>query len=412
MASLSFGVLRKRNFNLLLFTRTCVMTALQAQAVIVGWQVYSLTHSPFLLGMTGLAEALPAIVCSLFSGHIVDTQPPRRIYMTALAVLFFNTAVLLGIAGGYTGAAQNTVLLALFAGTAISGFARSFIMPAYFSLIPLVVRRDEYSAAAAWQGTMQQVALVCGPALGGLIYGGYGAHGAWMFPVLMMAMATALGYGIHVRHEPKKHEGSRPSAVTSILEGWRFLFTNKALLSLMALDMLAVLFGGAIAILPAFADQVLQIGAEGLGVLRAAPALGAVVTALYFALRPMKIITARRMLVVVGGFGVAMIGFGLSTHFASALVFLILSGAFDSVSVIIRGTMMQVLTPEDMKGRVSAVNAMFIISSNELGAFESGMAAALLGLVPSIVAGGAVTLLVVGATALLSPGFRRLRMDV
>jgi hypothetical protein len=275
----------------------------------------------------------------------------------------------------------------------------------------MLVSRDQYSAAAAWQCATMQTSLVAGPALGGLIYGGYGAHGAWLFPVVCMSAAFALCTRISVKREAQKEDAPRPSAAKSIVEGWVFLLKNRALLSLMGLDMLAVLFGGAIAILPAFAHEVLHLGPEGLGVLRSAPAMGAILTALFFALRPMKIITARRMLIVVAGFGVSMIGFGLSTSFAPALLFLILSGAFDSVSVVIRGTLMQVLTPDHMKGRVSAVNAMFIISSNELGAFESGLAAAALGLVPSILLGGVGTLVVVTLVAILSPKFRALKVE-
>lgn len=203
----------------------------------------------------------------------------------------------------------------------------------------------------------------------------------------------------------------RPSAYKSIREGWVFLIKNRTLLSIMSLDMLAVLFGGAMAILPAFADQVLHTGAEGLGLLRAAPAMGAVLTALYFSFVPMKRITAMRLFIVVAGFGVCIIGFGLSTNIWLAILFLAFSGAFDSVSMVIRGTLMQLLTPDNMRGRVSSVNSMFIISSNEIGAFYSGAMAALLGLVPSIIAGGIGTLAVVSITAYLSKDFRKVSID-
>jgi hypothetical protein len=226
----------------------------------------------------------------------------------------------------------------------------------------------------------------------------------------MILTATMLVFFLRVENERKK-EAHRPPAMKNIREGWVFLLQNRSLLALMGLDMLAVLFGGAVAMLPAFADQILHIGAEGLGVLRAAPALGAVMTGLFFALRPLQVITAKRLLFVVAGFGISMVGFGLSPHFIPALLFLALSGAFDSVSMIIRGTLMQLLTPDHMRGRVSAVNSMFIISSNELGAFESGVAASLFGLAPSIVIGGMGTLVVVTAIAALSPKFRALRVD-
>ena len=225
-----------------------------------------------------------------------------------------------------------------------------------------------------------------------------------------MAIATVMIFRMNVEFTPQLKE-HRQSAAKSIKEGWVFLLHNRSLLSIMALDMLAVLFGGAIALLPAFADQVLHVGSEGLGILRAAPAAGAVLTALFFALKPMKRITALRLFIAVMGFGVCMIGFGLSTNIEFALLFLALSGAFDSVSMVIRGTLMQLLTPDHMRGRVSAVNSMFIISSNEIGAFESGVAASVFGLVPSIVIGGVETILVVGMTAYLSPKFRKLSVE-
>lgn len=406
----SFGVLKSPGFRLLLFTRIFALTALQAQAVIVGWQVYEITKSPFMLGLTGLAEAIPAISCALFAGHVVDTSHPRKIYQLCIAALAINTIVMMIFAGGYTGLGDHAILIALFGGIIVSGFARSFIMPAAFSLLPMVVERKDFSAASSWQTAGHQSAFIVGPAIGGIIYGGYGAHGAWLFPVFMIVIATFLALSMKISSERKK-EDKRPPALKSILEGWAFLIKNNALLSIMALDMLAVLFGGAIAILPAFADQVLHIGAEGLGALRAAPAVGAIVTALWFAVKPMKRITAVRMLVVVAGFGFSMIGFGLSTSFTMALICLAASGAFDSVSMVIRSVLTQILTPENMKGRVAAVNSMFIISSNEIGAFVSGSGAALLGLVPSIVIGGVGTLGVVGATAILSPKFRKMAVE-
>jgi MFS family permease len=407
---LSFDILRNSNFRLLLVTRMLGMTALQAQAVIVGWQVYSITKSPFMLGLTGLAEALPALACALFAGHIVDTRHPRHVYLACFIAMAVNTVLLLIFAGDYFGHGETVTLWALYIGVAISGLARGFLMPASFAITGMIVPRNQYSAAAAWLSTAMQVAMIGGPALGGIIYGGYGAHTAWWMPVILMIMATFMAFSIQIKDERKKEE-IRPPAMQSIREGWEFLLENRALLSIMSLDMLAVLFGGAVALLPAFADQVLHVGAEGLGLLRAAPALGAVLTGLYFALRPMKKITAVRMLIVVGGFGICMIGFGASTAFWLSVFFLSLSGAFDSVSMVIRGTLMQLLTPDHMRGRVSSVNSMFIISSNELGAFESGVAAALIGLKWSVVLGGMATLAVAGAVAGLSPKFRKLSVE-
>ncbi len=410
MKSLSFELLKLRNFRFLLLTRMFAVAALQAQAVIVGWQIYEITGSVWLLGLTGLVEAVPAVLCALFAGHVVDVSHPKKIYAACLAALCLNTLLLVFFAGGYAGLADQAVVLVIFSGIFISGLARSFIMPSAFALLPMIVRRENISEASSWQTMCFQIAAIGAPAVAGLVYGGYGVQVAWMFPCLMMVLATLMVLAMRVHKDPIAKD-KRPKAWRNIKEGWVFLLHNRALLSIMSLDMLAVLFGGAVAILPAFADSVLQTGPEGLGLLRAAPAVGAVFTALYFALRPMRQITAVRLLIVVGGFGLSIIGFGLSTSLWMALLFLALSGAFDSVSMVIRSTLTQLLTPEHMRGRVSSVNSMFIISSNELGAFVSGSSAAIFGLVPSIIIGGTGTLVVVGAVAVVSKGFRKLRIE-
>jgi MFS family permease len=402
---LSLSVLGIRDFRLLLFTRMFVMMALQSQAVIVGWQVYSLTKDPFLLGLTGLTEALPAIAGAIFAGHIVDIGQPRLIYRLCIATLALNTFSLLAVAGHMPFLPQNTLVAFIFCGVFISGLARSFIMPSGFSLLSRIVRRPDIPAATAWLSTGSQVAAIGGPAIAGLVYGGYGPGGAWMLPAFLIGMALVMISFLRVTHV--RDAEKREPVLQSIRAGWSFILKTPVLLSVMALDMFAVLFGGAVAMLPAYADQILHVGSEGLGALRAAPALGAVVTALALALRPMKKITALRLLWVIVGFGVCMIGFGLSTIFWLSMLFLIVSGAFDSVSMLIRSTLMQLLTPDNMRGRISAINSMFIISSNEIGAFESGTAARLLGLVPSVVLGGIATLVIVGLTAFISPQLRK-----
>lgn len=410
MQNFSPSLLKIRDFRLLVLTRMCAVTAMQAQAVIVGWQVYSLTHDTWMLGLTGLTEAIPAILCAFYAGHIVDVSAPQRVYRLCLTVLACNSFLLLLLAGGYISLSKEALLIAIYAGIFVSGLARSFIMPCAFALLPRIINRENISSASSWQTAAFQIAAIGGPALAGILYGLFDARGAWLFPVIMLVLSVIMVAQLQVRVEPKA-KSDRPPVLQSILEGWRFLLQSRTLLSIMSLDMLAVLFGGAIAILPAFADQVLHIGSEGLGLLRAAPAMGAILTALYFAIKPMKRITAVRLLIVVAGFGVCMMGFGLSTTIFSATLFLILSGSFDSVSMVIRGTLMQLLTPEHMRGRVSAVNSMFIISSNEIGAFESGAAASLLGLVPSIIIGGAGTIAIVAAVAALSPQFRKLSVE-
>lgn len=410
MSKLSTSVLKLRNFRLLLLGRICGVMSMQAQAVIVGWQIYSITGSTFMLGLTGLVEAVPAIICALYAGHIVDTCHPKKVFAACISVLAINTFILSLFGSGLIHVDNQTLVAIIFTGIFISGLARSFTMPATFALLPMIVDRKDYSSATSWQATCFQSAAIGGPTIAGVIYGFYGARGAWLFPLIMIAACLIVVVMLSVSYtkEPKE---KRPSAAKNIKEGWVFLLQNRSLLSIMSLDMLAVLFGGAIAILPAFADQILHSGPEALGILRASPAIGAISTALFFSFRPMKKVTGTRMLLVVCGFGFSMIGFGLSSSFWMAFLFLALSGAFDSVSVIIRGILMQILTPEKMRGRVASVNSMFIISSNEIGAFESGVAASFFGLVPSILIGGVGTIIVVGLTAALNPKFRTLNVD-
>ncbi len=392
----------------MLLTRVFATMALQAQALIVGWQIYSLTKSPFILGLTGLAEAVPAICCAFFSGHIVDISRPYRVFLLCLAALTVNMLVLFLLAGGIVPAPGGHLVICIFAGVFFSGLARSFIMPASFSLLPQIVTRPQIPGAMAWLSSGFQLGIISGPAIAGLMYGGYGARITWLFPVSLMLASFLMLVGIGTTARSYRNAQKREPAMQSIRAGWGFIIHNKTLLSVMALDMFAVLFGGATAMLPAYADRVLHIGSEGLGLLRSAPAIGAIVTALIMAVWPLKHIRAAMLLWVVAGFGACMVGFGLSTSFLVSLLFLACSGAFDSVSMVIRSTLMQLLTPDAMRGRVSAVNSMFIISSNEIGAFESGTAANLLGLVPSVVFGGIITLAVVATTALISPAMRKL----
>lgn len=405
MSNFSFDVLRIRDFRLLLTTRIFGIMALQCQAVIVGWQIYSITKDPFMLGLTGLVEAVPALTCALFAGYIVDTNKPPIVYRLCYLVLAINTLILFLFAGNYIPLDNSHLLLLIYSCIFISGLVRSFAIPAAFSLLPKIVPRDLIPAASAWQSSGFQIAAIGGPAIAGLIYALSGPHGAWILPTTLMSLAFILSTLINTKNHIYKREIREP-AMVSIKAGWRFIFQNPVLLSVMTLDMFAVLFGGAVAMLPAYADKVLHVGAEGLGALRAAPAIGAVTMAILLATRPMKILSAKRLMLAVAGFGISIIAFGLSKLFWLSMIFLVLSGAFDSISMVIRSTLMQLLTPEDMRGRVSSVNSMFVISSNEIGSFESGTAAKLLGLVPSVVMGGCATLLVVTVMAFSSPRFR------
>lgn len=404
------AVLRLPNFRLLAATRLCAVLALQAQAVIVGWQLFTLTRDPFMLGLIGLTEAVPALCAALFAGHFVDTRNPYLIYVGALLLLFLNTLALLFTAGGIWDVAHHILIPFIFAGVFMSGLARSCVMPASFKLLSRTVARHEIPQASATLSSAFQIGAVTGPAVAGLVYGAFGVTAAWMMPVTLMTLSCIAALRINVPHSAPEGQ-AREKIIASIKAGWTFILGNRVLLSVMALDMFAVLFGGAVAMLPAFADMILHTGSEGLGILRAAPAIGSGAMALFLALRPMHEITGRRLLLCVAGFGVCMLGFGFSSVFWLSCVFLALSGAFDSVSMVIRGTLMQWLTPDAMRGRVSSVNSMFIISSNEIGAFESGLTARLMGLAPSVVFGGAMSIMISGLMGWFQPELRRLRVQ-
>lgn len=407
---MKFSVLKLRDFRVLLISRMMFMTAWVAQDWIISWQVYSITKSAFILGLTGLAEAVPAIICALFAGHIVDISRPYIIMLGCVGTLVLDGLVLTLVGGSYV-YLPGGIVVWLFIGIFISGMARSFMMPASFSLLSQVVARADMPAASAFMTSGFQIASISGRVLAGLFYGGFGVRIAWLMPVSLMVVALFL-YITGISEKPRKWRSGekREPAVKSIKAGWSFIFSNRVLLSIMALDMFAVLFGGAVSMIPAFGDQVLHVGAREVGLLSAAPAVGAVIVALTLAVRPLKIIRGSLLLKVVVGFGICMIGFGLSKNMAMAMFFLAVSGAFDSVSMVVRQTLMQWLTPDTMRGRVSAVNSMFIVSSNEIGSFESGTAAKLLGLVPSIILGGVGTLGVVLITAFAAPKLRKLEV--
>ncbi len=406
---LSYDILRIRDFRRMIYTRFFTTLALQAQAVVVGWQIYSITQDTFMLGLTGLAEAVPALICALFAGHIVDISRPHRVYHLAILVLALNTLMLLLVGGGHLPLSEHAVIAMLFAGVFFSGLARAFTMPAAATLIPMLVPRPQWSQANAWVSSVFQIGAVAGPAIAGIIYGGYGAKIAWIMPFACFVIAAAFSVTLNPKYTERVRRAE--SAAQSILSGWRFILKSPVILSVMALDMFAVLFGGAVAMLPAYADEVLHVGAEGLGALRAAPAVGSVIIGLWLSVRPMRHLSGTRLLWVFAGFGISMVGFGLSQHFWLSMVCLAASGIFDGINMVIRGTIVQLLTPTDMMGRVSSIKSMFVISSNEIGAFESGTAASLMGLVPSVVAGGVATLVVVAAIAILSPSLRKTIID-
>jgi MFS family permease len=396
-----------KDFRILLITRGLLTMTLQIQAVIVGWQIYQLKKSALLLGLIGLTEAIPAISMAFFAGHLVDIHKPTKVYRLSLLAILLNTFFIFISVAPLFNLSENLVLSILFVGIFISGAARAFASPSIFSLVSQIVPRNSLSSAAAFNSSVHTFAAIVGPALGGLIYGFAGAVWAFAVPCFLSLLALYMSttFSEELRNRPVISE--REPLIKSIKAGMSFILNHKVLLSTMVLDMFSVLFGGVVAILPIFADKVFNVGAEGLGFLRAAPAIGSVLVTIVLALRPMRSISGSKLSQVILGFGICTILFALTPNYFLALFFLCLTGVFDGISMVIRGTFMQLLTPDNMRGRVSSLSSIFITSSNEIGAFESGLAASLLGLMPSVLFGGSMTLVVVALVAWIVPDLNK-----
>lgn len=403
----SWALLRNRGFTGLLTYRLLAMLSYQIVAVTVGWHIYELTRDALALGLIGLAEVVPYIAFALFAGYAVDHLPRRKVGMFACLGLCATTLVLAGVASGAIpaelwGFGTLTIYLAI----AFNGVVRAFLTPVYMSLFARVLKREEYARGAGVGSVVMQSGLVLGPALGGILVAASGKTTAYLVAALFAAMASIAIVTLRVVEPPLP--STRGPVFQSIGEGLRFVYNHQIVLGAQALDMFSVLFGGAIALLPAFITEILDAGPEALGILRAAPAAGAVLMGIWLARHPPQKHAGRLLLLAVAGFGICIIGFALSRYFWLSAAMLMMSGVFDSVSVVVRSTILQLATPDHMRGRVASINGIFIGSSNELGAFESGVAARLLGLVPSVVFGGCMTLGVVAATAKLAPKLRRL----
>jgi MFS family permease len=404
-----YAVLKIRDFQLFISARLFLTLATQMQGVIVGWQIYQHTKDALSLGLIGLAEAIPFLLVSLYAGHVADRVSRKKIILLSVSMYLLASIVLL------TFTFDESLILKIFGTTPIymtiglTGLARGFAMPSFSAIMPQLVPREYYANSSAWNSTTWQTGAVSGPAIGGLVYGLVGitqAYACVAFLVVLSIASISL-----ITPKPLVQHAKRESLKASLGEGIRFVFNHEIIFSALSLDLLAVLFGGAVALLPIFAAEVLGAGPAGLGFLRAAPSVGAVMVALILAHQaPMKN-AGRNLLLCVAGFGICMIGFALSTNFYLSLILLAASGAVDNVSVVIRSTILQLFTPDEKRGRVSAVNGIFIGSSNEIGAFESGVAARLLGLVPSVIFGGAMTILVVTITAIKAKQLRRLNLN-
>ena len=391
------GALRNPSLRRYALARLCTTVAIQSYSVVVGWQLFAWTRDPLLLGMLGLAQFGPMALLSPFAGSLVDRRSRRD--MALLSIL--GSALALSVLLVVTARGQRSVLAVLLVATAF-GAVRAFAGPAFSAFVPELVPALELPRALAMVSSVFQFASVAGPALGGFLFARYGATLTYGIGVLLLLAAMLLVATLPRRPAPPsgKHAGM-------VWAGLHFVRNKPVLLGAMSLDLFAVLLGGAVALLPAVAQDVLHVGPQAFGWLRSAPALGAVLTGVLLSRFPIQRHVGRFMLGAVAVFGVATLGFGLSRELWLSLLLLVVSGASDMVSVVLRHSLIQLETPDDMRGRVSAVSQLFIGASNELGELESGVTAAWLGVTGAILLGGAGTLLVVALWALWFPALRR-----
>jgi len=406
-----YAALRFREFNIFLLLRFVLVFAWSMQFIVIEWQVYTLTKDPLSLGIIGLMEIIPALSMALFAGHIVDQREKRNLFLCCIGLfslislgLFFLSEASIMASWG-----QKSILYSIYGFVFFGGLLRAFFGPTIFSLVSLIVPKKVYPNAATWNSSTWQMASVLGPAVAGLTINWLGVH--WSLCIVFVLVVISFLLGLLISKKPVLNPKIGEPIIQSLKEGVRFVFKTKAILGALSLDMIAVLFGGAVALLPVFAQDILKVGPEGFGVLRAAPAVGAFLTMLTTAYIPISRRAGMKLLVAVFGFGISIIVFGLSSVFWISVVALFFSGITDGVSMVIRQTILQLKTPDHMRGRVSSVNSMFVGSSNELGAFESGLTAKLMGTVTAVVFGGTMTLITALTTGLVSPSFRNLDLE-
>lgn len=406
-----YAALRVRDFTIYLSARFFLSLGVQIQSVIVGIQIYKITHDPYQIGMIGLTEAVPFILISLFAGNIADTVRRKRILLSATLFLLVASWCLFVVTMNPE-IIHDAGTLPIFGIIFCTGIARGFLGPVFPAYMSQLVPRTMYANAATWQSNVWHTTAVLGPALAGILIGWINTEFAYATSSALISVAFLLMFFV-TDHPLPPREISEPM-FQRLTAGFRFVFSNQIMLSALSLDLFAVLFGGAVAMIPVFATEVLNAGADAdfvTGILRAAPAAGAIIMGLLMARFPPTRRAGRNLIVSVIGFGLCIVAFALSRNIWLSFGILFLSGAFDNVSVIIRHTILQLMTPDDMRGRVAAVNGVFIGSSNEIGEFESGVAARGMGNVPSVIFGGCMTIVIVGVVAVMAPKLRRLNLD-
>lgn len=406
-----YAALHYKEFNIFLLVRFAMVFAWSMQFIVIEWEVYSITKNPLSLGIIGLMEVIPAVSLALFAGHIVDQKEKKNLLFKCLlgfSVISISLFILTWpkIISGYE---QNYILYAIYGLVFLGGIVRAFMGPTIFSLFSLIVPKKVYPNAATWSSSVWQMGAVLGPALAGFSIHWIGVH--WSMCLIFGFSLVALISLSQISTKPILNPNIGENVFKSLREGVKFVINTKVILGALTLDMIAVLFGGAVALLPVFAQDILKVGPEGFGVLRAAPAVGALLTMFTSAYFPLNKNAGLKLLLAVFLFGASIVTFGMSNIFWISVMALFFSGITDGISMVIRQTILQLKTPDHMRGRVASVNSMFIGSSNELGAFESGLTAKLMGTVTAVVFGGTMTMITVVSTGVFFPKLRKLDLQ-
>ena len=402
-----FAAVRIPEFKNLMFGRFIFITALRMMSTLVAWWVYELTGDPLAIGLVGLSEVIPAVSTALYAGHVIDKSEKRKLLLSGVSFYTLTAALLLFFSSPYisTHFTNQSIAIGIYAVIFCTGIIRAFTGPTFSAMLASIVPRHYLQNATTWQQGSWLAASVTGHATGGLLIAWIGISGTLIVVCSLMVIAFFLL--TQIKPKPPIAQTGERSTWESMKEGLRFVFRTKEILAAFSLDMFAVLFGGAVAMVPVYAKDILNIGPQGFGWLNAAIDIGAIIVIILLTLFPMKKAQGKKLMIAVAGFGICIICFALSKWFVLSFIALMVAGMLDGISVVVRGTVMQLKTPDHMRGRVSSVGSMFINSSNELGQFESGMMARLMGVVPSVVFGGCMTLVVVIITWIKAPTLRK-----
>jgi MFS family permease len=402
------AALRIKEFKHLMIGRFLFIMGLRMMGTLVGWWIYELTNDPFAIGLIGLAEVIPAVSLSLYAGHIIDISEKRKLILRGVVAYLLCAIVLTALSTRYSyqQLSENSIAFCIYVVIFFTGIFRSFTGPSFGTMIGSIIPKELLANATTWNQGIWLSASVIGHALVGFLIVGLGNTGALL--IICTLVITGLAYLFQLKSKPPLNEKGEKKTLESVKEGLRFVFSTKEVLGALSLDLFAVLFGGAVAMIPVFAKDILKTGPVGFGWLNAAADIGSILVVIGLTIFPLKKQQGKKLLIAVAGFGICIILFGISQWYWLSFTVLLLSGLLDGISMVIRGTILQLKTPDHMRGRVMSVNSMFINSSNELGQFESGVASKLMGVVPSVVFGGSMTLLVVVITWIKAPSLRKM----